>query len=124
MASPACMSDDGRDAVFVGTMLQTGDAVALCDECLVPWSAALLQALTGVDPTPFLRAVSDSEVTVEEVEAAEAAAADDANDAEAPPTPPRKGPGRTSTASRAAGTDDAPGETPSGPNGTAVIPAA
>ena len=58
MANPACMSQDGREAVFVGTMLQTGDAFTLCDECLVGWSAALLQSMTGVDPTPFLQAIS------------------------------------------------------------------
>lgn len=60
MAGPPCMSEDGRPAVFVGTMLQTGDAVALCDECLVPWCAAILNAMTGVDPTPFLQAISDT----------------------------------------------------------------
>lgn len=56
------MIGDGNPAVFVGTMLQTGDAVALCDDCLVPWAAALLNAMTGVDPMPFLAAVaSDGE---------------------------------------------------------------
>lgn len=69
MAAPQCMSQDGNTAVFVGTMLQTGDAVALCDECLVPWSAALLQAMTGVDPTPFLQAVSEPEVAADEAHA-------------------------------------------------------
>jgi hypothetical protein len=59
------MSEDGRPAVFVGTMLQTGDAVALCDECLVAWSAALLYTMTGVDPEPFLRAISDDEPPAE-----------------------------------------------------------
>lgn len=59
MANPACMSGDGKEAVFVGTMLQTGDAVALCDECLVAWSAAVLHAMTGVDPAPFIQAVSE-----------------------------------------------------------------
>ncbi len=59
MAMPQCMSDDGNQAVFVGTMLQTGDAVALCDQCIVPWAAALLNVMTGVDPAPFLAAVSE-----------------------------------------------------------------
>ena len=66
MAMPACMSDDGRPAVFVGTMLQTGDSVALCDECMVPWAAAILNAMTGVDPTPFLAAVSEDAPTTAE----------------------------------------------------------
>ena len=55
------MSEDGQPAVFVGTMLATGDAVALCDACLVAWAAAMLNAMTGVDPEPFLRAISEDE---------------------------------------------------------------
>lgn len=62
MAGPACMSQDGNTAVFVGTMLETGDSVALCDECLVMWSAALLSTMTGIDPTPFIAAISEDEV--------------------------------------------------------------
>jgi len=82
MAAPACMSDDGNPAVFVGTMLQTGDAVALCDECLVMWSAALLQQMTGVDPAPFIQAIS-------EPEGAEFGGVGDAEPVERPPeTPP------------------------------------
>jgi hypothetical protein len=65
MANPPCMSQDGNPAVFVGTMLATGDAVALCDECMVPWAAALLNAMTGVDPTPFLVAISDDVAVVD-----------------------------------------------------------
>jgi hypothetical protein len=61
MAGPQCMTGDGQPAVFVGTMLQTGDAFTLCDACLVMWTAALLQSMTGVDPTPFLQAISDEE---------------------------------------------------------------
>jgi hypothetical protein len=59
MASPQCMREDGNPAVFVGTMLQTGDAVALCDECLVLWASALLNVMTGVDPAPFIAAISE-----------------------------------------------------------------
>lgn len=59
MAGPPCMSGDGNPAVFVGTMLQSGDAVALCDECMVPWLAAVLHTMTDIDPAPFLLAVSD-----------------------------------------------------------------
>lgn len=67
MAGPACMSEDGRPAVFVGTMLETGDSVALCDICLVGWAAALLNVMTGVDPTPFLEAVSETEPAPAEI---------------------------------------------------------
>lgn len=88
MAMPACMSDDGRPAVFVGTMLQTGDSVALCDECMVPWAAAILNAMTGVDPTPFLAAVSEDVPTTAEGaptdEPPAPAPADTDPDAEAP----------------------------------------
>lgn len=59
MANPPCESNDGNTATFVATMLQTGHGFALCDECLVPWAAALLQAMTGVDPAPFIEAVSE-----------------------------------------------------------------
>ena len=64
MAAPQCMSGDGQPAVFVGTLLQSGEAVALCDECLVPWAAAMLHAMTGVDPTPFLLAVASDEEAI------------------------------------------------------------
>jgi hypothetical protein len=84
------MSDDGRPAVFVGTMLETGDAVALCDECLVPWTAAVLHALTGIDPTPFLEAVSEVEpaVAVSEDGAERIRAAAEGGEQD-PPTPIR-----------------------------------
>lgn len=61
MAGPACMSNDGREAVFVGTMLTNGDAYQLCDECLASWAIALVSTMTGVDPAPFLAAISDDE---------------------------------------------------------------
>jgi hypothetical protein len=56
--APPCTSEDGNQAVLVATNLTNGDAVALCGECIVPWAAALLNGLTGVDPTPFLQAAS------------------------------------------------------------------
>jgi hypothetical protein len=59
MAAPQCMSQDGNAAVFIGTFLQTGQPVAVCDECMVPWAAAVLQGMTGVDPAPFLQAISE-----------------------------------------------------------------
>jgi hypothetical protein len=61
MAAPQCMSQDGRTAVFVGTMLETGDGFTLCDECLAAWCAALLSAMTGIDPTPFIAAISEDQ---------------------------------------------------------------
>lgn len=64
MANPPCMNQDGNPATFMGTFLETGDTVAVCDECMVAFTAAVLNTMTGIDPTPFLAAVSDD---VEEV---------------------------------------------------------
>lgn len=120
MANPPCMNDDGNAAVFVGTFLAEGDSVALCDSCMVPFAAAMLHAMTGVDPTPFLEAVSDDEVTVEQVETAETADTSPAA-AEAPdPTATSEPSGRTSDASPAAGTDADPPVDPMPADGTAT----
>lgn len=55
---PDCQSADGNSAVFVGTMLATGDGFTLCDECLAMWAIALASRMTGVDPAPFIHALS------------------------------------------------------------------
>lgn len=49
MAGPPCMSSDGNAAVFVGTFLENGDAVALCGECLPGFAIALTASMTGTD---------------------------------------------------------------------------
>lgn len=72
MAQLACSSDDGREAVFTGTFLKTGDVVTLCDECLAMWCAATLEVMTGVDPEPFIRAISDEGEESSYAQAAEA----------------------------------------------------
>lgn len=59
MARPQCMAEDGEQAVFVGTMLTTGDGFNLCEEHFAMWCAAMLQTMTGIDPTPFIAAISD-----------------------------------------------------------------
>lgn len=56
---PNCMADDGLGAVFVGTFLSNGQSVAVCDEHLVYFCADTLHTMTGVDPMPFLAAISD-----------------------------------------------------------------
>lgn len=110
MAAPQCMSDDGNNAVFVGTMLETGDAVALCNECLVGWSAALLSVMTGIDPGPFIAAISEGDVEAPDGSGSLAAGESSAAPA-APDPPPQTGKrGRTSTASPDHGTDAAPSE--------------
>lgn len=131
------MSGDGRPAVFVGTMLETGDAVALCDICLVGWAAAVLNTMTGVDPEPFLRAVSEPDDVPTAAEGAptdeppapapadsdpEAASGPEASGATEPPESSAKGrrraesaSGRTSRESPGPGTDAGPAA-----NGTAA----
>jgi hypothetical protein len=56
---PECMADDGQKAVFVGTFLTNGESVALCDEHMVYFCASTLQDMTGVDPAPFIAAISE-----------------------------------------------------------------
>lgn len=68
MARPMCMSEDGNQAVFVGTMLETGDGFTLCDECLAMWAIAMTSTMTGVDPTPFIAALSEPETEAQETE--------------------------------------------------------
>lgn len=59
MAAPQCMTDDGNDAVFVGTMLETGDAFALCPQCWHDWLIVMLAGLTETDPAKIVAVVSD-----------------------------------------------------------------
>jgi hypothetical protein len=109
------MSGDGRNAVFVGTMLQTGDSVALCDECLVPWAAAVLHAMTGVDPAPFLAAVSDPPAGDGEASAGGTDGAVSPPADEPDPTPATPKDGRTRVGGLGRGMDGAPtgpGKTP------------
>ncbi len=56
---PECMADDGNKAVFVGTFLTNGESVALCDEHMVYFCASTLQEMTGIDPVPFVAAISE-----------------------------------------------------------------
>ena len=56
---PKCMADDGNKAVFVGTFLTNGESVALCDEHMVYFCASTLQEMTGIDPVPFVAAISE-----------------------------------------------------------------
>lgn len=49
MAGPACMSDDGNAAVFVGTFLQDGSSVALCNDCLPQFMVAVLAQMEGIE---------------------------------------------------------------------------
>jgi hypothetical protein len=109
LPAPQCKSEDGEAAVFIGTFLATGDTVALCDNCMAAWAAALLNAMTGIDPTPFIMALADDveSVDLEDDGVISSAAAAMNGETETPASP--KTNGRTSRASRGRGTEDAPG---------------
>ena len=55
------MSDDGNAAVFVGTFLQNGDAVALCGDCLPQFAVAVAANTTGVPVDALAAAVAKLE---------------------------------------------------------------
>lgn len=107
MANPACATGDGNAASFIGTYLESGDTVALCDECLVAWSAAMLNSMTGIDPTPFLQAISEGDPTTPDESDAEGAGEHSAAPAPSDPIETNGDGGRTPRASRARGTVDA-----------------
>lgn len=71
-------------AKFVGAFLDTGGAVALCDECMVPWSAALLSSMTDMDMTPFFEALQKLD---EEAAAAGVPTAAEGAPTDEPPAP-------------------------------------
>ena len=90
------MADDGLPAVFVGTFLGNGESVAVCDEHLVMFCASTLETMTGLDPTPFIAAISEEEPPAEAPESPEEPP--DAGEEPAPvpvdPTPPTRPSGR------------------------------
>lgn len=107
MANPPCATGDGNAASFIGTYLETGDTVALCDECMVAWSAAMLNSMTGIDPTPFLQAISEGDPTPPEGSDDEGAGEHSATPAPSDPSPANGDGGRSPRASRGRGTVDA-----------------
>jgi hypothetical protein len=48
MAQIACQTEDGNNAIFIGTNLDTGDSVSLCQSCLIEFFAAMLEGMTGI----------------------------------------------------------------------------
>jgi len=70
MAGIACQSDDGNNAVFVGTFLESGDSVTVCRDCLQAWSTALAQELTGAPIIDFLREYVPTEISADDNAAA------------------------------------------------------
>jgi hypothetical protein len=57
MAAPACNSDDGNPAIFVGTFLQDGSAVALCEDCLPQFCVAVAAQTQGIEVEALAAAV-------------------------------------------------------------------
>lgn len=108
MAGPACQNHPDVPASFLATFLASGDTVAVCDECLVPFTAAILNTLTGVDPAPFLAAVSDDTSPDPSGNGGDPSTAAEEPPEGKPPAAARGRSGRTSAGSPAAGTDDAP----------------
>jgi hypothetical protein len=73
------MSNDGNAAIFIGTFLSSGDAVALCNDCMPAWASAVTSGMLGIDPDLYAVAVAAMEKD------AEAADANDPGDTGAPP---------------------------------------
>ncbi len=109
---PECMADDGNKAVFVGTFLTNGESVALCDEHMVYFCASTLQEMTGVDPVPFISAISEDTTTGPPEVPAEAPQEpqEDPEDITPDPTPPTPLRGRMRAVSSAPPTDGAGGQ--------------
>lgn len=124
MANPPCMSGDGNQSAMVATMLTTGDSFALCDECIVPWAAGLVEVMTGVEMAPFLLAASADGVTDDQVSAAEHAIDQGAPEAAvgSPKSNGRRG--RTSAVSPDPGTETAPSDDGTTPTTDAASSAA
>lgn len=88
MAGPPCMSSDGNPAVFVGTFLQNGDAVALCGDCLPSFLLSAAALAIGLDPAELEQFANERTAEPPDDPAAEA------SEAAAPPTsaePPLSG---------------------------------
>jgi hypothetical protein len=59
MPMPQCQMDDGQPATFLGTVVSDGSTVQVCDEHLLMFCLATVQQMTGLDPAPFIQAISD-----------------------------------------------------------------
>lgn len=58
MAAPACNSDDGNQAIFVGTFLTDGSAVALCEDCLPQFCTAIVAQTQGIEIAELAAAIT------------------------------------------------------------------
>jgi hypothetical protein len=42
------MSEDGNNAVFVGTLLETGTSITVCPDCLLNFAMSIVESNTGL----------------------------------------------------------------------------
>jgi hypothetical protein len=78
------MTGDENPAVFIGTFLQNGEAVALCEQCIAPWAASVFAGVTGADIEALQDLAARAEVQAADAQVDEqlAAAAKEAEDRE------------------------------------------
>ena len=114
MAKPMCMSEDGQPAAAIISLMENGESFTLCDDHLAMWCASMLQAMTGVDPTPFIAALSDPDTVPEDLGGAEG------GEPPAPsPTGPESGP-QTPTPGQSASPPEPDAGTPENAGAEAV----
>jgi hypothetical protein len=65
MANLHCMEGDGEPAAALVTILADGTVYTLCSTHLVAFCAGLLSSMTGIDPAPFIEAISDDQPATE-----------------------------------------------------------
>lgn len=53
MANVPCMTDGHAQAVFIGTFLESGDSIQLCNECLANFAGAITAQVNGIDLDVF-----------------------------------------------------------------------
>lgn len=68
MAAPLCMSNDGKPAVFIGTFLEKGDSVTLCEDCLPDFTSAITASMNGIPPEVFAGVVDQLRQAAEDGE--------------------------------------------------------
>lgn len=112
MAAILCDTGDEQPAVFMGTLLESGDTSKVCANCIVPYFVTMLGELTGADPDAILSVVSGD--FGGEVDTLSPPGPEDLidTDAEPVPTPPTRRSGRTPAVSSGAPTVIEHDETP------------
>lgn len=63
--TPPCMSDDGNAAVFVGTLLESGNSITVCPDCLVSFALSIVESNTGLPIAELIAQANESGEYVE-----------------------------------------------------------